>query len=245
MEEQNSFQRPKSHNKPEGKKNNCLKGLIILVSILIILIGGLLYSLALLKKIKTGEINESSLLKNEKNINTNSIEVMLPDPYLGSDDAKVIIIEYSDFQCPACAAASQTIKQLNVTYGDIIMIIYRDFPLYDSHSDAVKAAIAGQCAHAQEQFWVMHDKLFSNQESLAVSDLKRYAVEIGLDSVKFSNCLDSNQYISSVQKDFEEGVSIGIKSTPSFIINNQVIEGVPTFEQLQQIIEQELTQKIE
>jgi len=115
-----------------------------------------------------------------------------------------------------------------------------DFPITDLHPDALAAAMAGQCAHEQDMFWQMHDKMFTHQGSLKPENLKRFAIELGLDSLKFSTCFDSAKYYTSVNGDFQEGRALGVKSTPTFIINNQIIEGALSFDIFDQIIQQEL-----
>ncbi|MBI3290992.1 DsbA family protein [Candidatus Falkowbacteria bacterium] len=157
------------------------------------------------------------------------------DPSLGRQDAKVVIVEFSDFQCPFCAEAYPVVKQILKDYGSQVRFVYRDFPLVDIHPQAVLAAMAGECAHEQGQFWQMHDKIFENQRELSEASLKIWAVQLGLNSLQFSGCLDSNKYLSEIEQDLEDGFNAGVRATPTFFINGQRIEGaipINTFEQI-------------
>ncbi len=166
--------------------------------------------------------------------------VAMNDPFEGSEDAKVVIVEYSDFQCPACGAAYPIAKEVRETYGDQIKFVYKDFPLTNIHPYAWKAAEAGQCALEQEMFWEFHDKMFENQQDLRVSKLKQYAADVGLDVGQFSSCLDSGKMYSSVSADQKEGLRLGVQATPTFFMNGRKYEGVQPFEKFQQLIESEL-----
>lgn len=162
------------------------------------------------------------------------------DPYLGSKDAKVVIIEFSDYECPACKRAEPVVKQLTSYYKDRILLVYRDFPLYQAHPFAQRAAEAAQCAFEQNKFWEMHSKLFEGQEPLDVSSLKRYAREIGLDGGRFDSCLDSRKYRQEVENDAQDGLKAGVKGTPTFFINGKMYTGGRSFEEFRKIIDREL-----
>jgi len=168
--------------------------------------------------------------------------VTADDPGFGSPEAKVQIVEFSDFECPFCKQAFPITRQIMNDYGDQIYFVYRDFPIHQVHPRAQKAAEAGQCAHEQGKFWPMHDKIFQNQASLAVSDLKRYAVQIGLNSGQFNNCLDSGKYQNEVQQDFTDGALAGVTGTPTFFINGQKVEGVIPESAFRKIINEILSQ---
>ncbi|MEK6925852.1 MAG: DsbA family protein [Nanoarchaeota archaeon] len=165
------------------------------------------------------------------------------DPVKGNPASKVTIVEFSDFECPFCR------KFFTETYPSIIKdyvntgkakIVFRDFPLISIHTKAQKASEAAQCAYEQGKFWEMHDKLFENQNSLDVSDLKKYAQELKLDTVKFNDCLDSGKMASEVQKDSADGQSYGVTGTPAFFINGRLISGAQPFANFKKIIDEEL-----
>jgi len=164
------------------------------------------------------------------------------DPFIGSKDAPVTIIEFSDFQCPFCKRAEPTIKQILETYGDKIRFVYRDFPL-TFHQNAQKAAEAAECADEQGKFWEYHDLLFEKQtewSSDGVKKFKEYAVQLNLNTKDFNDCLDSGKMISEVNKDFQDGQSYGVTGTPTFFINNELISGAQPFEVFKQKIEEAL-----
>ncbi|MBI5037703.1 MAG: DsbA family protein [Candidatus Kerfeldbacteria bacterium] len=160
------------------------------------------------------------------------------DPVEGNPDATIVIVEFSDFQCPFCFQAFPIVRELINAYGQDVKFVYRDFPITDSHPQAQKAAEAGECAHVQGRFWEMHDKLFLNQNDLSVPSLKRYANEIGLDTELFNQCLDSNAYADEVEEDFVAGLAAGVTGTPTFFINGRPFTGSVTFDQFAEIIDQ-------
>lgn len=161
------------------------------------------------------------------------------DPSFGPEDAPVTIIEFSDFQCPYCARAVPTIKQIIEEYGDNVRIVFRDFPL-SFHKDAQKAAEAAECADDQGKFWEMHDKIFENQNAMGVDDLKQYAENLGLDTEEFDLCLDSDKYAEEVQNDLRDGQKVGVTGTPAFFVNGIKISGAKPFSEFKQVIDQEL-----
>lgn len=161
------------------------------------------------------------------------------DPQKGPANAKVTIIEFSDFQCPFCARAQPTLEQIFQTYGSKVRLVYRDFPL-SFHQNAQKAAEAAECADEQGKFWEYHDILFANQNALDTESLKKYAAELKLDSQKFNSCLDSGKYGQEVKKDFSDGQSAGVQGTPAFFINGRLVSGAQPFENFKAIIDEEL-----
>lgn len=152
---------------------------------------------------------------------------------------KVIIEEFSDFQCPYCAKAVDTIKQIKQAYGDGVEVQFNQFPL-SFHANAKKAAEASECARDQGKFWEYHDKLFANQSSLAVENLKQYAVDLGLDAEKFNSCLDSGEKAQKVEDDIAKGTAKGVTGTPAFFINGRLISGAQPFDAFKKIIDEEI-----
>ena len=164
------------------------------------------------------------------------------DPMKGDVNAPVTIVEFSDFECPFCARFySQTLKQLEEEYIDTgkVKLVFRDFPL-GFHQNAQKASEAAECANEQGKFWEMHDAIFENQQSLSIASLKQWAGNLGIDTNKFNNCLDSGKYAEEVQNDFKEGSSYGVSGTPSFFINGIPMVGAQPFSAFKQIIDSEL-----
>lgn len=151
-------------------------------------------------------------------------DVYTPKPFEGNSDATVKIVEFSDFQCPACGAAHVTVKKIMAEYGDKVSLEYKHFPLTSIHAFAFNAAEASECANDQGKFWEMHDIMFENQDELSVKALKKYAEQLELDAKKFNNCLDSNAKAKYVTADYNEGIGKGVDSTPSFFINGKKLE---------------------
>jgi protein-disulfide isomerase len=165
------------------------------------------------------------------------------DPAKGPATAPVTIVEFSDFQCPYCSRVNPALKQVEDKYGDKVRVVFRNFPLLQIHPQAAKAAEAASCAADQGKFWEMHDKLFANQQKLAVDDLKGFATELGLKTEAFNQCLDSGQKEADWKKDMDEGASYGLTGTPAFFINGRLISGAQPLEAFTQIIDEELEMK--
>jgi protein-disulfide isomerase len=157
------------------------------------------------------------------------------DPYLGSEDAPITIIEFADYQCPFCNTLGSLLKEVLGKKKDKIKLVFRDFPL-PFHKNARMAAEAAECADEQEKFWHYNELLFNNQQSLAIENLKDYAKAIGLNTEKFNQCLDSKKQRSEVEKDAADAKLAGINSTPSIFINGYYISGMPTLAYLEEVI---------
>lgn len=148
-------------------------------------------------------------------------DIYTPKPLAGNPNATVHIVEFSDFQCPWCGLAYPVVEQLMTTYGDRVSFEYKQFPLTNLHKFAFHAAEASECANDQGKFWDYYDLLFTHQKELTTSDLKDYAKQLGLDTKKFNDCLDSGAKAKYVTADFNEGIGKGVQGTPSFFINGQ------------------------
>jgi protein-disulfide isomerase len=166
----------------------------------------------------------------------------VPDagPVRGAPDAKVTIIEFSDFQCPFCKQAHSTLSKLLEHYLGKVKLVYRDFPVDKIHRQARLTAIAARCANDQGKFWEYHDLVFTESPKLSRADLKRYAHRIGLDAAKFEACLSSQAHNAAVQKDLEEGKKLGVTSTPAFFINGRPLAGAQSVDAFARIIDEEL-----
>ena len=162
-------------------------------------------------------------------------------PVTGGKDAKVTIVEFSDFQCPFCAKGADILKELKKKYGNKIKVAFKNFPL-PFHNHAEQAAVAGLCANEQgsDYFWKMHDLMFANQDALDTEGLKATAKKVGLKADQFEKCLAENKYLAQARNDMEEGRKIKVKSTPTFFINGQLINGAQPVEVFSEIIDEEL-----
>ena len=167
------------------------------------------------------------------------------DPALGAEDAPVTIIEFSDFQCPFCHRfEEQTFPQLKSRYIDTgqVRLVFRDFPLTQIHPNALPAAIAAECAHNQDAFWPMHNRLFENQDAWAQSAnpnevFMGYAEEIGLEMEPFRRCVQNRETLQEISGDFQDGVDGGVRGTPAFFIGGEMLSGAQPFSVFQQRIE--------
>jgi protein-disulfide isomerase len=164
-------------------------------------------------------------------------------PAKGPQAAAVTLVEFSDFQCPACRSVAPAIQQIQDNYGDRVRVVFRQFPLRSIHPQAQKAAEAALCASDQGRFWEMHDALFANQGQLGVDQLKARAAELELDTARFDRCLDSNAQQAKVDADLEAGRQLGVGSTPSLFINGRpltLMQSPALVDQIASIIDDEL-----
>jgi protein-disulfide isomerase len=168
------------------------------------------------------------------------------DPMLGSPDAKVLMIEFGDYQCPTCRMFWKDVEpRLKKDYIDTgkVKLVFRDFPL-NQHPEAVLAAMAVNCARDQNKYWEYHDKVFREQYNkgddvirLKPADLKKWAKDIKLDSGAFDQCLDSEKYKNEVMKDKMEGEAAGVQGTPTFFINGRAMGGAQAYPEYKKLID--------
>lgn len=158
------------------------------------------------------------------------------DPSVGPADAPIIIIEFSDFQCPYCQKSVATLKEVRRLYGDKIRVVYRDYP-GPNHPHAAPAAEAAQCAGDQGIFWEYHDALFNHQAPGTGWDFEALARELGLHANEFSSCLNTGRYREEVRKDLQDGLALGITSTPTFFINGRPLVGAQPLAEFSRLID--------
>lgn len=182
---------------------------------------------------------------NNQQPTTAPVKVEVDDDVIkGDKDAKVTIIEFTDYQCPFCSKFyTETLPSIQKEYIDTgkARLVVRDFPLSSIHPLAQKAAEASECADEQGKYWEYHNKLFENQAALDIASLKKYAADLGLDVAKFNDCLDSGKMASEVTKDTTDGTAAGVRGTPAFFINGKLISGAQPYSVFQQAINAELS----
>lgn len=169
------------------------------------------------------------------------------DVSIGPKDSRTVLIEYSDFQCPACKAAhDQALRVLIPEYKDRVKFVYRFFPLTSVHQNAMISARAGYAAFLQGKFWEMNDMLFDGQNdwaSLSDSDARNvfydYASKLGMDVSKFKKDIDSDQVKKFVTDEQNEGLNAGVNSTPTFILNGKKLN-LAGFDQLKKLLDDSL-----
>ena len=169
------------------------------------------------------------------------VKVDLPSysPAKGGQTAKVVIQEFSDFQCPFCSRGKDVVTQIAKAYGDKVKIVFRNFPL-DFHPEAKPSALAGICAQDQGKFWELHDKMFDNQKTLNEDARQAWVKELGLDNAKFEACVKDPKTAQTLEKDLEAARVVGVNSTPTFFVNGKRVAGALPFEQFRSIIDAEL-----
>ncbi len=148
--------------------------------------------------------------------------------------AKVVMIEYSDYQCPFCERHHPTMKALEEKYGNDVAWVYRHFPL-SFHPNAKPAALAAECASEQGKFWEFTDAMYVSQDKLGAGFYTETAKGLGLDMTKFQGCVDTSRYASVVNGDQKTGAAAGVNGTPATFINGQLVSGAvdqSTFEEL-------------
>src|SRR5260370_15507714 len=157
----------------------------------------------------------------------------------GNPKAPVMIVEFSDYQCPYCHQVEPTVKEVLAKYGDRVSFSYRDFPLTAIHSQAMISAEASRCALEQGKFWEYHDQLFAASK-LEKDDLIEYARNLKLDDKQFGSCLTSEKYKADIEKDEQEGRKAGVNGTPGFFINGVALSGAQPKDAFTRVIDDEL-----
>ncbi len=162
----------------------------------------------------------------------------------GPKQAKVTVVEFGDFQCPACGVAYMVVKQIKEEYKGKISFVFREFPLM-AHKYGYTGALAAEAASGQGKFWEMCDKLYSNQKEWseskdALAIFATYAKEIGIDADKFKEDVESKKYDAKIQADLSDGNQLGVNATPTFFINGKIYSGVLTYDIFKSAVESEL-----
>jgi protein-disulfide isomerase len=162
----------------------------------------------------------------------------------GAKTGKVTVVEFGDFQCPACGAAHPVVKQISEEYKEDVTFVFRHFPL-SFHKNAIKAALAAEAAGAQGKFFEMHDLIFDNQSEWSESNdaeelFQKYAEELSLDMEKYQADFKNKTGESKINKDRADGNAAGVSSTPTFFINGKIRPGGIPYDEFKTIIEAEL-----
>jgi len=168
------------------------------------------------------------------------------DPMKGAPGGKVTVIEYSDFQCPACAAMAPVLDRLAQNHPRDVRLIYKNFPLTQIHRWADTAARAGECAYDQDRFWEFHDLLFGSQAEWAGDPAARtrfqdFAGRLKMDRTAFDRCIDSESTRLAVESDSGEGRLLNIHGTPTFFINGKRFVGIWKIEELEKAVRDALS----
>jgi protein-disulfide isomerase len=168
-------------------------------------------------------------------------------PSRGPEDAKVTIVEFSDFQCPFCTRGYTTLEQqVMKEYDGKVRLVFKHFPLQSIHPWAEPAAVAADCAFQQkpQAFWKLYDYYFQNQKDITQQNLKEKVAaalaDEGIDMAKLNDCIDNQKTLAQVKADQQEGSTVGVNGTPAFFINGRLLSGAQPFEQFKAVIDDEL-----
>jgi protein-disulfide isomerase len=159
-----------------------------------------------------------------------------PAPSFGPENAKVSIVEFSDFQCPFCSRGADVVHQIRQKYGTKVHFVFRQFPL-PMHGRARESAEAALAANAQGKFWEYHDLLFKNQQALERKNLEEHAKETGLDVAQFKKALDDHKFASTVESEIKLGETVAVQGTPTMFINGARVQNPTSFEAVSAMIE--------
>lgn len=181
-------------------------------------------------------------------VSTTAAAITSTDHVEGSANAKVSVIEYGDFQCPACGAYLPITQQIIANYGDKIAFVFRNYPL-EQHADAQIASQAAEAAGLQGKYWQMHDMLYEDQNtwtnaspSNAVSQFfDGYASSTGINVAQFDKDINSAQVLAKIQNDLASGNAAAINHTPTFFINLKQIQDPTSYDQFKSVIDQALS----
>ena len=164
-----------------------------------------------------------------------------PDNHVaGNPQASVTVVEFGDFQCPACGMAEGVAHEIRRKYASQVRFVFRQFPLERIHTNALKAAEASECAADQGKFWEMVEKLYGGDRDLSNEALVRYARELSLDGKQYEHCLESGATTARIRRDVEDGRALGVRATPTFFVGNQRFEGPLRMDQFEELLQGEL-----
>lgn len=188
-------------------------------------------------------------VREQKTISAEQSKILLrPDTYLlKAKNSKVTVVEFGDFECPACGVAHGILKKVRSDYKDKVNFAFREFPIA-LHKNGYVSAMAAEAAGAQGKFWQMSDKLYDNQDEWSgekdpVPVFAKYAKEIGINVDKFKQDIQNKKYDSRIKNDSNDGAQLGINATPTFFINNKIYEGVLSNDQFHIQLDMELKKK--
>ncbi len=162
----------------------------------------------------------------------NSADQPVNKEYLGNSESKVDVQIYSDIECPACSRASNFTDVLLENYEDQIKISFHHFPLESIHPHAFGAAVAAECAGKQGAFWKYVKYVYRFQDQLDTKNLKKHAINLALDTEAFNTCVDNQETADIVKSDLQRALQMGLRGTPTFAINGEVVKSGSSYEDI-------------
>ncbi|MGB7442406.1 MAG: thioredoxin domain-containing protein [Coleofasciculaceae cyanobacterium] len=163
--------------------------------------------------------------------------VIAQSPTTGSAKANLLLVEFSDFQCPYCAQAHETVKEFMTKHGEQVTLVYKHYPLTSIHPQALPAAKAAWAAAKQAKFWQYHDALFTQQEQLGEELYMTIAKKLNLDLEQFNRDRNGDTAEAAVQADMQLAEGLGISGTPFFVLNGETFSGAVKLSQMEKILE--------
>jgi protein-disulfide isomerase len=153
-----------------------------------------------------------------------AVPIQPTDHVIGPAHARVVLVEYADFECPNCKQAAPVVKLLLAEFKDRVRFAYRHFPLEEVHPHALNAAQAAEAAGAQGKFWPMHDLLFEHQHALKANNLREYAERLELDMARYTAEMNDTVYLQRVREHEKSGLDSGVRATPAFFLNGRIAD---------------------
>lgn len=179
--------------------------------------------------------------------NNDAATITETDHVRGNNDSAVTLIEYGDFQCPACGAYDPVMEELFATHGDRVRFVFRHFPLTQIHPNAMAGHRAAEAAGRQDKFFEMGHTLYERQAEWVQADnastiIESYAIELGLDLDQYRLDVNDSSILEVINDQIRGGETFDITSTPTFILNGQKVESPQSLEEFQQLLDQKLTE---
>lgn len=211
------------------------KRFLIIIAVLVVIFGGIFW------------FTKSNSSNNNGSGGQNSSQASGSNNFTGNNTTGVELVEFADYQCPACYQFHPVVKQLIEEYGDRVSFRFRNFPLVQLHPNAMIAARAAEAAGMQGKFWEMNDLLFTNQQNWAsVSNptniFVQYAQQLGLDTTKFQEDMNSSATLAIINADVSAAQALGATGTPTFVLNGKKIDTPATYEAFTKLLDDAIAQ---
>ena len=219
------------------------KSWVVFILIVVAVVGGMVY-MSTQNKLDVSDITDERLAKI---LDAEDRNGSIADHTIGNKDAKVILVEYGDYQCPGCATAAPKAKAVAQKYEDDVVLIFRNFPISTSHPNARAAAAAAESAGFQGKFWEMHDLIYANQDAWSRAQVKDrtevflgYARQLKLDEEQFKTDLSDARITKKINFDVAVGRKQGVTGTPTFYLNGELVKPTDDADYLETAVKEAL-----
>jgi len=196
------------------------------------------------KIVSTYEKNFSSIIDKDAPADVANYQTLIKsdNPKKGEATAPITIIAFMDFECPYCQDNYSIFKYVTNKYSPVLQIVFKNLPLTEIHSNALPSALAASCANDQGKFWEYYDRLYTDK-NLTEENFYSLAKTLNLDSVQFDNCYKNKIHINQIEADLQDAAKIGLRGTPTYVVNGEVVEGEITNQQWDDLIIKYLNKK--